>query len=82
MKPPTRHKDPVDYTPDEHFKALRAEGRGEEFAVETDEYQRYRADGLRALGLEDEADASEPDDRTLEEMSPAEHLADIRSGRR
>jgi hypothetical protein len=45
-----RHQDPADYTPDEHFRAIQAAGRGEDFAVETDDYRRYKADGLRSLG--------------------------------
>ncbi len=82
MKPPTRHKDPADYTPGDHLKAIQAERRGGEFKPETTEYAEYRADALRAAGLDDEADAAEPDhQKALEDMTAADHLADIRGGR-
>ena len=78
MKPPARHKAVGEYTAEEHARAMRAERRGETFQVETDEYRKYRADALRAAGLDDEADAAEPTSTSLDEMSPAEHLAALR----
>lgn len=74
--PPDRFREPA--TPDEHLKAVQAERRGEQFRIESDEYRRYRADALRAAGLTDEADASEPDTRDLGELTPEDHLEQIR----
>lgn len=72
-KPPARLKALADFTPDDHFRAM----RGEEIVA--DEYRRYKADALRAAGLDSEANAAEPEHQAaLEDMSPDDHLAELR----
>ena len=80
--PPDRHKAIEDYTPDEHLRALQAESRGEDYRPETDEYREYVSDGLRALGLDDEAAGREPAQaKPLEDMTPEDHAKEIRGSR-
>jgi hypothetical protein len=78
-KPPTQFKDPADYTVDEIVQAMHAERIGESAQIETTEYRKYRADALRAAGLNAEADASEPDaEPDLASMTPQEHFDRLR----
>jgi hypothetical protein len=73
--PPSRHKEPATFTPDEHLRSMRGE------TILSDEYVAYRSDALHAAGLDDEV-IDEPGDKALADLTPDEHLAEIRRGRR
>jgi hypothetical protein len=75
MKPPARYKAREDYTVDEIAHTMAAAKRGEDERVETDEFKRYHADVLRASGLSDLADATEPDAvPDIAEMTTEQHF--------
>ena len=62
-KPPRRYKTHDELTVDEHVQVLQSDrrrGPGEEKRFETEEYRSYRAEVLRAAGLEDEDDDAAP----------------------
>ena len=76
--PPDKTKPLADWSVDDHARHQRD---GTEPV--SDEYLRYRADALRAAGLTDEADASEPEpERDLAALTPHQHYEQIRNGGR
>ncbi|MEA2190748.1 MAG: hypothetical protein QOI73_869 [Solirubrobacteraceae bacterium] len=78
MKPPQRFKAEEDLGPDEYLQVIQAERRGAARPrFESDEYRRYKNDGLRALGLDDEV-TDDAGEKPLDAMSPADHFDDIR----
>jgi hypothetical protein len=83
MPPPEkRYKQPDELTVDEIVREMSAKQRGEPMQFETEAYQRYRADALRAAGLNDEADAAEPDrDVDIESMTVEQHFERLRRDR-
>lgn len=77
-KPPERYRDAE--STEEHLQVQRAQRRREPAPrFETEAYRRYRADALRAAGLDDEADASE--DAGDGEMTTEQHLERVRRRR-
>jgi hypothetical protein len=73
-KTPRRFKTVEELTPDEHLDHIRS-GR----LPETGEYQERRREALEDAGLLDEGD--DGDDPATGDMTPAEHLRDIRRER-
>jgi hypothetical protein len=78
--PPERFKQIEDWSPEDHYEAMRAARRGEDYRPETAEFKQYKADGLRALGLDDDAARVETQPKAVEEMTPADYYADLRGG--
>ena len=75
MPPPPKAKPIEDYTPDDHFRAMRGE------QIESSEYVADRDDALRAAGLHDEAAAVMGDPlaaKPIEQWSPADHAEHMR----
>jgi hypothetical protein len=70
-KTPRRYKTVEELTPDEHLAHIHG-GR----LPETEEYRERRREALDDAGLLDEGD--DGDDPAAEDMTPAEHLRDIR----
>jgi hypothetical protein len=61
MKPPERYKSADELSVDEMLRVVQAARRGSpEPKFERDDYRAYKANALRAAGLTDEADASDP----------------------
>ena len=74
-RPPNRYKEPADRTVEEIYADLEAASRGVDAPQpETAEYRKYKSDALRAAGLDDEADAAEPDAVvSIEDLTAEEH---------
>lgn len=74
-----RYKDLANYSVEEHFQRLQAEGRGEAFRVETDEYKRARAEALADAGFDEEADtATRSENKPREEWDVEDHMDYLR----
>lgn len=82
-KPPPRFKSPDQFTPDEQLAAIQADRRGQSPPkFETAEYRAAMRGALQGAGLhvpDEYADDDAP--KPPDEMSPDDHLRQMRGGR-